>query len=72
MMPKIDGLEVLRQLRHNPTVLDGNQVIVMSASGRLPSVAQQWPDQVVAEVLPKPFDLDHVLTLVRRLAARTL
>jgi DNA-binding response OmpR family regulator len=70
MMPKIDGLEVLRQLRHDPTLLDGNLVIVMSASWRLSSAVQEWSDQVVAEVLPKPFDLDHVLALVSRLAAR--
>lgn len=69
MMPLIDGYEVLRQLQQHPALLDGNQIIVMSASGRLASEGQNWPSQMVADVLPNPFSLDQVLTLVKRLAA---
>ena len=68
MMPQIDGYEVLRQLHENPTLHDGNKVIVMSASWRLASDGQNWLSQVVADVLPKPFSLDQVLSLVKRLA----
>ena len=69
MMPQIDGYEVLRQLHEHPTLHDGNKVMVMPASWRLASDGQNWLSQVVADVLPKPFDLQHVLTLVKRLTA---
>ncbi len=64
-MPQIDGHEVLRQLQQDPTLLDGNQVILMSSSEYLAREAHRWPRQVVGQVLPKPFDLDQVLALVR-------
>jgi CheY-like chemotaxis protein len=69
MMPKIDGYEVLRQLQRDSALLDGNKVIVMSANWRLASDRLNSLSQVVADVLPKPFELQHVLTLVKRLSS---
>ena len=69
MMPLIDGYEVLRQVQQHPALLDGNRVIVMSASERLAAEGQNWPNQMVADVLPKPFALDQVLAFLVRVTA---
>ncbi len=67
-MPQMTGQEVLAHLHQHPPLLAGNRIVVMSSSWRLTSEALTWSRQVVADVLPKPFELEHVLALARKLA----
>lgn len=63
MMPKMSGTELASQLRAQEQ--DGNHrvpIILMSAV----SSATTIPNTIY---LPKPFDIDHVLELVRQLAS---
>lgn len=68
MMPGLDGRAVLTYLRLHPHLLIGNRVILMSAAARWTPDYQALLTEVAAE-LPKPFDLDQVLSLVHELAA---
>ena len=68
MMPNVDGREVIRQLEDNHTLRDKNKVALMSAGGRLAQERMNLTSDVVAALLPKPFDLDDVLAVVSRLA----
>ena len=68
MMPGLDGRAVLTSLRLHPHLRSGNQVILMSATARWTPDYQALLAEVAAE-LPKPFDLDLVLSLVHGLAA---
>ncbi|HEY7123982.1 MAG TPA: response regulator [Ktedonobacterales bacterium] len=69
MMPNIDGREVLRQLEQNLPLLDNNKIALMSAGGRLAQERHRLDGNVVQALLPKPFDLDEVLSVVHRLAS---
>lgn len=69
MMPNIDGREVLRQLEQNQPLLDNNKIALMSAGGRLAQERHRLDGNVVQALLPKPFDLDEVLSVVHRLAS---
>ncbi len=69
MMPNIDGREVLRQLEQNQPLLDNNKIALMSAGGRLAQERHRLDGNVVRALLPKPFDLDEVLSVVHRLAS---
>jgi CheY-like chemotaxis protein len=68
MMPNVDGREVIRQLEDNHSLRDKNKVALMSAGGRLAQERMNLTSDVVAALLPKPFDLDDVLAVVSRLA----
>jgi CheY-like chemotaxis protein len=70
MMPQITGQEVLLQVQQHPTLLAGTRVMVMSSSWQLTVEATTWPRHVVADVLPKPFELEHVLALARQLTVQ--
>ena len=72
VMPRLDGAAVLSQLQQQPALLHHNKVIVMSSSEHLQIESRHWPREVVAGVLPKPFELDQVLDLVRRLSPEIL
>ena len=67
LMPQITGVEVLQQLQHAPALFDHNQVVVMSSSWRHITEVCTEHRQIVAAVLPKPFELDQVLALARQL-----
>ncbi len=59
MMPRIDGCELANAMHANPT-LRHIPVILMSAAGaRLVSHVPH------AAFIPKPFDLEHLLTVVQ-------
>lgn len=66
MMPEVDGLEVLRQLRTMPAWRD-TKVIVSTA---LASDADLWAGWSAGAdyYLTKPFDLDHLRDVVGRMA----
>ncbi len=68
MMPRLDGRAVLAYLRLHPGLLTRNKVVLMTASPRSSREYQALLADVEAE-LPKPFDLDQVLSIVRGLAA---
>ena len=65
MMPYMDGNAVLQVLREDRVLLDGNIVVLMSA-GNMAQDPQPLQEPVQA-ILPKPFDLESVLTLVNQL-----
>jgi CheY-like chemotaxis protein len=69
MMPNVDGREVLRQLEENQPLLDNNRIALMSAGGRLAQERYRLDGKVVRALLPKPFDLDEVISVVQRLAS---
>jgi CheY-like chemotaxis protein len=60
MMPVLDGREVLRRMRADPK-LSRVAVLVMSAAAD-PALLEG-----VDRFLPKPFDLDHLLSAVEEL-----
>jgi DNA-binding NtrC family response regulator len=63
-MPGLNGVHALQAMKR--TVPD-IKVIMMTAFTRDELVDEAWRADPVA-VVPKPLDLDHVLTLVQRLA----
>src|SRR5215470_1670054 len=71
MMPRLDGRAVLTYLRLHPDLLTDNTVILMTATERSTPDYQALLAEVAAE-LPKPFDLNQVLSLVHCLAAGSL
>lgn len=68
MMPYMDGNAVLQVLREDRILLNNNIVVLMSA-GNMVQDSQPLQEPVQA-VLPKPFDLESVLTLVNRLTEK--
>ncbi len=63
-MPGKSGLELLRQLRSSRP---GLPVIVMTAHSDLDNAVSAY-ESGAFEYLPKPFDVDHAVALVRRAA----
>ena len=68
-MPVLDGYEVVRRLRANPTWLDDNRVVLMSAGRTLAAAHLPSLSEVVLAIVPKPFELDTLLEVVQRLAS---
>lgn len=68
MMPRLDGLGVLRELESRPEMRGESAVIVMSAAERLFALSTILRTGVVSEQVAKPFELDLMLDLVNRLA----
>lgn len=66
-MPGIDGLELMRRLEQDDRSLP---VIVMTAHSDLDSAVAAYQGGAF-EYLPKPFDVDEVVALVRRAARST-
>lgn len=71
MMPGMNGRTVLNNLEHDPQLARRHAWIVMSANHR---ALTQIPEQQCAELsltlLKKPFEMDEMLALVARRAAR--
>src|SRR5262249_18418464 len=61
-MPGVSGLELLRKVRE---VRPGLPVIVMTGYADLGNAVSAYEGGAF-EYLPKPFDLEHVVSLVRR------
>ncbi len=66
-MPGVSGIELLKEIRDSRPRLP---VIVMTAHSDLDSAVAAYRGGAF-EYLPKPFDIDHALDLVRRAAAQT-
>lgn len=65
LMPKVDGRAVYRALVDDPALLDSHRLVIMSASANFRDGEFPRADAV----LPKPFEIEPLLTLVGRLAA---
>lgn len=63
MMPEMDGREALRRMRDRPD-LAAIPVVMMSAAFAPNRIGQR-----VSGFLPKPFDLNHLLTTVAQILA---
>ncbi len=64
MMPEMDGYEVLKHLRHNPTT-SGIPVIMCSARGETKSLVRAF-DLLSTDYIIKPFDFKELLEIVER------
>jgi len=62
-MPRQSGLDLLRRVRETRPI----SVIVMTAYSNLDNAVSAY--ERAFEYLPKPFDLDHAVALVRRAAS---
>lgn len=58
MMPELNGSGAIRRLRELPGLAEVPIVLMSAGDGTLPR------DIVSAALIPKPFDLDHVLTVL--------
>jgi CheY-like chemotaxis protein len=67
MMPEMDGAELLGRIRGDP-LLSRLPVIVISAFGAMASAAAS----LAQEYVPKPFDLDVLLSTIARYCAAPL
>lgn len=68
-MPEVDGLKVFRQMRADPATRDTPVIFFTANINKL----RRWlPDyqSMGAELLPKPFELDRLLDLVRQMMVR--
>jgi CheY-like chemotaxis protein len=63
MMPKLTGGEAARELRNDP-LTEGIPIVGISAVADVSSIADLLP---IDEVLPKPFDLDDLGSMIERL-----
>jgi CheY-like chemotaxis protein len=68
MMPRLDGLGVIRALEQHPKMRASNRVIVMSAAERLFALSSLLRTGLISEQIAKPFELDLMLDLVSRYA----
>jgi CheY-like chemotaxis protein len=64
-MPQLDGAGVLEQVAENPALLEGNTIILLSATARFHTQRMARWSGLVAATLEKPFDLDEVLAVVQ-------
>ena len=63
-MPGLNGVHALQAMKR---AAPGIKVIMMTAFARDELVQEAWSADPIA-VVPKPLDLDHVLTLVQHVA----
>jgi CheY-like chemotaxis protein len=69
LMPRIDGVEVLRRIAADPDLAARHAYIVVTADSRtLLTAAQPLVEAVGAAVIQKPFDVDTLLAAVDRAA----
>ena len=66
-MPKKDGFEVLRDVRHSPSSAKWQPVIIVSAMGEIESVEKGFALEA-DHYLVKPCDADAVLQAIRLMA----
>ena len=67
-MPEMDGYELLRQLRHLPS-MEHVPALALTGFGRISDV-KRAQDEGFAEHFTKPLDIDKLLTAVKRLTKR--
>jgi CheY-like chemotaxis protein len=64
-MPGIDGIEVFRHMRADPST---SNIPVIFFTANVDKLKQRLPNysSMGADLLPKPFDIDKLLDLVKR------
>ena len=67
-MPKMDGLEVLKNLRQNPPTRKWQPVIIISARGELEDMKKGFSLEA-DHYLSKPCDIEAVLKSIRLMAS---
>ena len=67
LMPRMDGWAVLHQLQANATEFRDQKVVLMSADWMLAQEGPPWRSPQVVAVVPKPFDLEYLLTVLTTL-----
>lgn len=66
LMPRMSGFELLRWLGQHPAIRDRHAFIVFSArTSALPPGYRQVLQQLKIETVPKPGDVDRLLTIVK-------
>ena len=71
LMPHIDGIGVLREVTTDPVLRARHGYLLMTAdSTTLRQQAEPWIAALSAEVVSKPFDLEHLLAAVERATRR--
>jgi two-component system response regulator AtoC len=65
-LPKLDGLTLLRRIRRD---FPSTEVLLMTAYGSIGDAVTAMKDSAV-DYLTKPFDIDHLVTAVERVADR--
>lgn len=70
MLPQVSGLEVIRRLEADPRLANGNRIIAMSAGWASHSKATRPVSPLVVSSVSKPFDLEHLLSLVMTASQR--
>ncbi len=63
-MPDMDGLEVFRQLRQNPTTRQ-TQILFLTADSKAVETAQSW-DLGTIDHIKKPFEAAAITTRIRK------
>lgn len=66
-MPKLNGWEVLWQLRNDPRTAN-TPIIMLTVEGDVDSISAGWTRGVDC-YLPKPFDIEELVLMVKRLLA---
>lgn len=66
-MPGMDGIRIAQALHADPATTS-IPIVAMTAAGRAPIVCQEMD---ASGCLGKPFDIDHLVTVVRKLAHTT-
>jgi CheY-like chemotaxis protein len=69
-MPRMDGWAVLHQLQADALLPQDHKVVLMSAEWLLAQEGPPWRSPQVVAAVPKPFDLDQMLTLLTDLTSK--
>ena len=69
MMPRMTGQQVVDRLKTDQTLLQDNKVVLMSAGWRLAREGHALKSDIVVAALPKPFEIDEVLSLLKNLSS---
>jgi CheY-like chemotaxis protein len=67
LMPRLSGYQLLELMSADDSLLAENVVVILSATGFIRPISPAVrAKQVVKATLPKPFDIDELLDVVRR------
>lgn len=65
LMPYVNGIDVLREVSAHADLKTRHAYVLVTADNTsLRQQAAPWVSQVSAEMLSKPFDLDHLLAVI--------
>jgi two-component system nitrogen regulation response regulator NtrX len=70
LMPKLDGLAVLRAVQGDPPLATRHVYILLTARSRISTPLQEMVTSLAITVVRKPFDLDMLFQAVQYAAGR--